>query len=193
MRNIDVPTWSNDGKKVYHSGRPVRGADPKTFEVLLGRYARDVRSVFFSGTRATKIDRATFRVLNANFGVDFSGAYFVVTLIRDADPRTFRVLDSSLATGPLGCFLQAGYAADRKSVWFASGNGIYRINTADAKSFVSLGNRFGMDRDRVYYEHSMLPKADRTTWRHWRGLLSADKDSIFFTNKRVQGVDRTSI
>jgi len=174
-------------------GRPVRGADPKTFKVLLGNYACDARSVFFHRIRSPNIDRATFRVLNANFGVDAARAYFVVTPIRDADPQTFRVLDSSFATEPSGDFLQAGYAADATSVWFASGAGIHRLKTADPKTFASLGNRFGVDSERVYHEHAMLPGADRTTWRPWRGSLSVDKDKVFFTNKRIAGVDRASI
>jgi hypothetical protein len=87
MRNIDTPVWSNDGKVVCFMGRPVRGADPKTFEVLLGNYARDAKSVFFSNKRSQKIDRATFRVLNANFGVDSAHAYFEAAPIRDANPE----------------------------------------------------------------------------------------------------------
>lgn len=193
MRNLDTPVWSNDGKRICYMGRPVRGADPKTFEVLLGNYARDARSVFFHTIRSPKIDRATFRVLNANFGVDSSRAYFVVTPIRDADPKTFRVLDSSFAAEPAGHFLQAGYAADAKSIWFASGAGIYRLKTADPKTFVSLGNRFAVDGERVFYEHSMIVGADRITWRPWRYMLSVDKDSVFFTNKKVPDVERSSI
>jgi hypothetical protein len=193
MRNLDTPIWSNDGKRVCYMGKPVRGADAKSFEVMLGNYARDARSVFFHSIRSPKIDRATFRALNANFGVDSSQAYFVVTPIRGADPQTFRVLDSSFAAEPGGHFLQAGYASDASSVWFASGAGIYRLKTADSKSFVSMSNRYGVDGKHVFFEHSMIPDADRATWRPWRELLSVDKDSVFFTNKRVPDVDRASI
>src|SRR5208282_390559 len=163
----DIPVWSNDGKQVCYRGRPVRGADPKTFEVLLGNYARDARSVFFHSLKSPA-DRATFRVLNANFGVDATQAYFVVSPIRDADPKTFRVLDSSLvhngSSFVSGAFLQAGYAADANSVWFASGEGVYRLKTADPKTFVSRGNRFGYDSEHVFFERAMLPGADRLTW-----------------------------
>jgi hypothetical protein len=193
MRNLDTPVWTNDGKRVCYMGRPVRGADPKTFEVLLGNYARDARSVFFHTIRAAKIDRATFRVLNANFGIDASSAYFVVTPIRGANPGTFRVLDSSLVAEPGGHFLQAGYAADARSIWFASGVGVFRIKNAEPKTFVSLANRFGYDRERVYYEQAMLPGADPVTWRVLRGTLSVDKSSVFYTSKRIPGVDRASI
>jgi len=193
MRNLDTPVWSNDGKRVCYMGSPVRGADPKTFEVLLGNYARDAQSVFFHHNRSQKIDRQTFRVLNANFGVDAAHAYFVVTPIGDADPQTFRVLDSSLVAGPFGQFLQAGYVADASSVWFASGGGIYCLKTADPRTFVSLDNRFGRDSERVYFEHSMLPGVDRATWRPWRGSHSVDKNSVFFTNKKIADVDRASI
>jgi len=194
MSNLDTPVWSNDGKNVCHMGRPVRGADPETFEVLLGNYAHDARSVFFGSTKSPIIKRASFRVLNANFGVDASKAYFVVTPIRNADPKTFRVLDSSLVAMPApGSFLRAGYATDAKSVWFASGSGIFQIKPADCRTFVSLGNRFGHDCKRVYFEHTVLQGADCQTWRPWRGNLSIDKNSVFFTNKRMDDVDRASI
>ena len=39
----------------------------------------------------------------------------------------------------------------------------------------------------------MLPGVDRATWRHWRGMLSVDKKSVFFTNRKVADVDRASI
>jgi hypothetical protein len=191
MRNIDTPVWSNDGKRVYYMGQTVRGADPKTFEVLLGCYARDAQSVFFHMNRSQKIDRATFRVLNANFGVDAAHAYFVVTPIPDADPQTFRVLDSSYVRC-LDWFSNGGYVADANSVWYAR-DAIRRIKTAEPKTFVSIGNRFGYDSQQVYYEHTMLPGADRVTWRPWHGNLSVDKDSVFFTNQKVPDVDRASI
>ncbi|HEX3626863.1 MAG TPA: DKNYY domain-containing protein [Verrucomicrobiae bacterium] len=155
-------------------------------------YARDANSVFFHSMRSQKIDRATFRALNANFGVDSSHAYFVVTPIKDADPQTFRVLDSSYIPR-LDWFSNGGYVADVNSVWFASKNGIYRIKNADPKTFVSLGNGFGYDHQNVYYENAQLPGADRATWRVWRGNLSVDRDSVFFTNKKIADVDRPSI
>jgi hypothetical protein len=193
MANIDVPIWENNGKKVLHRGRPVRGADPKTFEVLLGNYARDAKSVFFHSIKSPKIDRDTFRPLNANFGVDATQAYFVVTPIKGADPKTFRVLDSSLVTFSMGAFIASGYAADANSVWHASSQGIYRIKKADPATFVSLGNYYGCDRERVYFHATQIHGADRVTWRHWAGLLSIDKDNVFFTSKRIEGVDRPSV
>jgi hypothetical protein len=193
MRNLDTPVWSNDGKQVCYMGRPIRGADPKTFEILLGCYACDAHSVFHGPFRSQKIDRGTFRVLNPNFGIDASNAYFVVRPIRDADPQSFRVLDSALVAERLGCFLPAGYAADARSVWFCSLSGVYRIKLADSRSFVSLGNRFGYDQKRVYFEQTVLPDADRVTWRPWRGSLSVDRHSVFCYGKRVPGVDRASI
>ena len=128
MRNLDTPVWSNDGKRVCYMGSTVRGADPATFEVLLGNYARDANNVFFHQIKSQKIDRATFRVLNGNFGVDASNAYFVVTPIRDADPQSFRVLDSSYIPC-LDWFSSGGYGVDANSVWFASRIGIHTIAT----------------------------------------------------------------
>lgn len=192
-KNVDIPVWMNDGSKVLYRGRALRGADAKTFRVILGNYACDDISVFFHTIKSSKIDRKTFKVLNSNFCVDSKNAYFVVTPIKGADPKSFRVLDSSLEADSSGNFLQAGYAADNKSVWFASGAGIFRVKNADPASFVSLGNRFGYDCERVYFQHAMLPSADRVSWRHWRGNLSIDKVSVFFTNKKVSTVDRASV
>src|ERR1051325_2169494 len=195
MRNLDTPVWSNDGKRICHMGRTVPGADPKTFEVLLGCYARDAQSVFFGTTRSQKIDRATFCVLSVHFGVDAQNAYFAHTPIPDTDPNSFRVLDSARtpygSPGPFG-FLTAAYVADANRVWFCS-NRISKVKDADPHSFVSLGNRFGRDKDRLYFEHTAIAGVDRVTWRAWRDALSVDKDNVFFFERKVPGVDRASI
>lgn len=195
MDNLDTPTWSNDGQHVRYLKSLVRGADPKTFEVLLGYYARDARQVFFGPVACRKMDRDTFRALNACFAVDSLRAYFCTAPVKQVDPLTFRPLDSGLVHNESkhtsGDFLRAGYAADAKAVWLCGG-GIYRLKVADPSLFVSLGNRFGYDKERVYFENRMLPSVDRATWRHWSGLLSVDKDSVFFTDRRVDGVHRAS-
>lgn len=196
MDNLDTPIWSNDGKQVRYMKSRVRGADPKTFEILLGFYARDARQVFFGPVACKKMDRASFRPINACFAVDSQGAYFCIAPVKQADSASFRPLDSGLihneSKHASGSFLRAGYAADSKAVWFCSGGGIYRLKAGDPASFVSLGNRYGHDKERVFYEDRMLPDIDRATWRHWSGLLSVDKDSVFFTDKRVEGVHRAS-
>jgi hypothetical protein len=193
MHNLDTKPWSNDGKKVFHYGREIRGADAKTFEVLLGDYARDAKHVYIGSHTCNKIDRATFRVLNANYGVDAHSVWFRNGPIKHADVTTFRPLDSGFihngATFAAGAFLRDGYSTDGKSVWF----GVFELKTADPQSFVSLGNGFGHDRERVYFERKMIPGAHRQTWRHWRGYLSVDKDHVYWTGHKVEGVHRPSI
>ena len=192
MSNLDVPLWLNDGKQVLYRGRPVRGADPKTFEALLGSFARDATCVFFNAQKL-KADRATFRPISAYFGADVSQAFFATTPIKDADPNTFHVLDSSLLYASMGKFIGGGYAADAESVWFASSSGIKRIKKADPVSFLSLGNGYGSDGERVFFQENAIEGADRITWRYWAGRLSIDKNSVYFADKRVEGVDRPSV
>jgi hypothetical protein len=196
MHNLEIPVWSNDGKSVHYMKSLVRGADPKSFEVLLGLYARDANHIFFGPSKCQKMDRDTFKPLNACFGVDSSSAYFCIAPVKQANPTSFRSLDSGLThNGSKHCsggFLRAGYCADDKAVWFCSGGGVLRLKAAESGSFVSLGNRFGYDQDRVYYENKLIAGVHRQTWRHWSGLLSADKDNIFFAERMVEGVHRAS-
>jgi hypothetical protein len=197
MHNLDTPVWSNAGKRVYHMGKAIRGADASTFEPLLGYYARDAKQIYFGSSVCKKMDRATFRVLNTSFAVDANSAWFCIAPVKQADVQSFRPLDSGLAHNGSnfvsGSFLRAGYAADNKAVWFASGGGVYRLKSADPKTFVSLGNRFGYDHERVYYANKVIEGADRQTWRHWRDMLSVDKDHVYFTDMRIEGVHRPSI
>jgi hypothetical protein len=131
MDNLDTPIWSNDGKQVRYMKSRVRGADPKTFEVLLGYYARDARQVFFGPAVCRKMDRDSFHPINACFAVDSQSAYFCTAPLKQADPASFRPLDSGLVHNEskhcAGDFLRAGYAADSKAVWFCSGGGIIRL------------------------------------------------------------------
>ena len=128
--------------------------------------------------------------------MDSKGAYFCVAPVKQADAATFRPLDSGLVHNgwkqAAGGFLRAGYAVDSKSVWFCGGEGVHRLKAGDPATFVSLGNRYGHDTERVYFQNRALPEVHRATWRHWCGLLSVDQDSVFFTDKRVEGVHRAS-
>lgn len=196
MHNLDTPVWSNDGQRVCYMGKQIRGADPKSFETLLGYYARDAKHVYFGPVACRKIERDTFRAIHPCFGADASSAYFCIAPIKQADVGSFRPLDSGLVRGVFTFgdqFLHAGYVADNKAVWFCSGNGVLRLKAADPKSFVSLGNRFGHDVGRVYFKNKILPGVDRATWRHWQDLLSVDQNSVFFAERKVEDVHRASI
>ncbi|MFO0888969.1 MAG: DKNYY domain-containing protein [Isosphaeraceae bacterium] len=197
MNNLDTPLWSTDGGKVLHLGRPVRGADPKTFEPLLGTWARDARHVYQGPFRCPKIDRNTFRPLNAIFGIDAAHAYCGGSPICDAEAGSFRTLDAGLqhneARGAAGTFLPLGYAADARNVWCCGTDGFFRLKDADAGSFVSFCNGFGKDKQRIYHEHARINGADLVTWRPWRGLHSIDQTHVFWTSKKVKLVDRRSL
>ena len=52
--------FAKDDKHCYIVGRPLKGANPKTFEMLNECYATDYQSVWTSGGRFEPEDISTF-------------------------------------------------------------------------------------------------------------------------------------
>ena len=96
----DVKGYAKDRNRVYCYGREIRGADPKTFQVLSKGPLRgeDANWIYMEGTRREGRDQA-FREIGFSdfkrFAVDSTSVYFRSggwQIIPGADPETFEVL-----------------------------------------------------------------------------------------------------
>ncbi len=47
ISNADYYLFTKDSRTVHVNGNPINGADPATFEVLQGAYARDDERVYY--------------------------------------------------------------------------------------------------------------------------------------------------
>jgi DKNYY family len=77
---------TNDGRTVHVNGNPIPDADPATFQLLHGTYARDDRRVFYFADQIVDSDLASFRLLDGPYANDSGHAYWTGKTIDGADP-----------------------------------------------------------------------------------------------------------
>lgn len=119
VSNTDHYLFTKDSRTVYVNGKPIAGADPASFRVLQGAYARDDERIFYFTEQLTA-DLPTFRVLDGPYASDARNVYWMGKTIPGADPYTFRVLNADFE-----CSADKTHAYYRQAV----------ISGADPRSF----------------------------------------------------------
>jgi hypothetical protein len=94
ISNADDYLFTKDGRTVRVNGNPIADADPATFQVLQGAYARDDRRVFYFDHQIADVDLSSFRPLDAPYASDSTHVFWMGKPIDGADPHTFRVLNA---------------------------------------------------------------------------------------------------
>jgi hypothetical protein len=89
VSDVDYYTFTKHGRTVHVNGNPIAGADPATFRVLGGAYARDAREVYYFTDWIPDGERASFEVLDGSFARDAKHAYWMGKAIPGADPKSF--------------------------------------------------------------------------------------------------------
>ena len=86
-------SYSFSGAGPAWRGQRIRSADPSTFEMLGGIFARDAHRVFVLGKPYPAVHRPTFEVLSPSYARDHAAVYFITTArlqqLPGADPATF--------------------------------------------------------------------------------------------------------
>lgn len=111
VSNADHYLFTKDATTVHVNGNPIDGADPSTFEVLQGAYARDNDRVYYFTDQIAGADLASFRVLDGPYAADATRVYWMGKPIEGADPQTIRVLNADFE-----CSADARRAYYRNSV-----------------------------------------------------------------------------
>src|SRR3954453_5997747 len=78
MHSVDSENWEIRDSKVLHQGKPLRNADPDTFEIRDDEQtflARDRSHVYHAWTMQKSVDRATFESLGDRYYKDKNQAY----------------------------------------------------------------------------------------------------------------------
>jgi len=168
---------------------PLRNADPATFQVLNGVWARDARRIFVGDRIVRKADPATFVVLNEVYAKDAANAWAMSGPIEGADVETFEALGPGLDET-----YHHGYARDRNNVYhyvLTIGRPIV-VKGADPAAFRLLGHGFARDDGRVYFEARPLPKANPDTWRYLGQCYSTDATRVYRGSAPIAGADPAS-
>ena len=85
--------FTKDSTVVSVSGNAIKGADPATFEVLRGAYAKDAEETYYFDQVVDDADPASFEALEGSYARDRNHAYWMGKVVPGADPGTFVVLN----------------------------------------------------------------------------------------------------
>ena len=193
-KHIKTKYWKDD-KFVYCEGKKIRGANPKTFEVIGDCWAKDDKHAFYAMYILRKSDPVSFVMLNSLYAKDKNYAYSAYGhIIKDVDSDSFEVLDTGIPTEKNFNFKSlrtAGYAKDKNCVFYylATEGKPTRVKGANPKTFISLGNEYGYDNKNVFCEKKKIQGVNVSSWRYLGWWYSIDSKKVFFRNKIIAHAD----
>ena len=215
-REYSFNYWKIECGTVYHQGRPLRKADPKTFEVRSDYsqvfVGRDQNNVFYAWSMVAKIDRNSFSEVGGGYWEDMNAAYYEYetsirplkgssvdsfdyvggSYARDADFGYYagRMLKS--CKNPMELELMDStdcwFAGDGKSIWF---DGV-ELKNADFASWQRIEGPFSKDKNTVFFAERKLPFVRATSWRIIAENYSRDERNVYSGCFRLKGADPDS-
>lgn len=154
------------------------------------QYLIDANHVFNHGRVMREISPEHFRIFNPCFAGD---KMTILTHFGNAKvvcPWEFEALDNGKV---LGDHSPAGHGRDgRHAYWFGTNDKAHATVVRACKhppTFVSMGNGYAKDRDRIYHWYSQLPKSDPQSWHMLNNYYSKDARHVYFENSIVPGAD----
>ncbi|HEV7800825.1 MAG TPA: DKNYY domain-containing protein [Burkholderiales bacterium] len=147
----ESPFQQKDGAW-YYNETLIAEADPKSFQVLSGHYAKDTSRVYYADTRRDSKDYFTTKRSQ-------------VTVVERADPGTFRHLNSE-------------YAKDKDNVFFEG----VAFPVKDIDSFELLDYGYARDRIGAYYHQRPIPGTEGSTFSTLDSHYSKDAKHVFYSD-----------
>ncbi len=142
-----------------------------------GCFTRDVLHNFYMGVTIEGADPATFQILDGAFAKDKQTAYVGTATIPVADIASWKPLQrghiehpwyrdgrDSHPVGPAE-LNASGWSRDSENLYY----GKRKIVEADAATFELLSDYYGRDKGHVYYADRVIPDADPKTFRVQNG------------------------
>ena len=188
------PSFRVDTDRVHWGRNEIKGADPKTFEVLNGIWACDAKHVYVFDSRLRKVDRTSFRVLNNLFAKDKDYVFYLEGIAKGCDVSTFEVLDDGetpcFGTGPEhedAC----GYARDANHVYFheMAYGGPRKLRGVEPNNFRIIQYAWATDGNRVFFQGERLDEADPPTFEVVSPAFARDKQNVYWGLKIVEDAD----
>ena len=215
MENVDVATfeaiegnvaYGKDKNNVYFLGEKIKGADAKSFEVILEpsdlvqMYSKDKNSVFIGGRKIKEADSKTFERLpeTTYYSKDKNNLYYREVKIDKIDNKTLKILYSD----------GIDVVKNRNRI-FAEGK---KLNIKSPETFEIILSKYynfpnfiyGKDDKNVYaiskfdetYSSKIIKNADVNSFEVMKNsMYTKDKNNIYFTRNdvvKLEGADKDS-
>ena len=158
-------------------------ADPKTFEIINGNFARDDKNLYISGYKLDGIDPKTFETLNYEMIKDKNGVYFLENISEENENLEIKTKKLNLKGLDLRSFKKVDdsdyYFKDKNSIYYEDSRNLHKIENADLKTFKDLDYNFAKDKNNIYYKNKKLDGIDAASFEKIEFNFIKDKNRLY--------------
>ena len=158
-------------------------ADPKTFEIINGNFARDDKNLYIFGYKLDGIDPKTFETLNYEMIKDKNGVYFLENISEENENSEIKTKKLNLKGLDLRSFKKVNdsdyYFKDKNSIYYEDSGNLHKIENADLKTFKDLDYNFAKDKNNIYYKNKKLDGIDAASFEKIEFNFIKDKNGLY--------------
>ena len=158
-------------------------ADPKTFEIINGNFARDDKNLYIFGYKLDGIDPKTFETLNYEMIKDKNGVYFLENISEENENSEIKTKKLNLKGLDLRSFKKVDnsdyYFKDKNSIYYEDSGNLHKIESADLKTFKDLDYNFAKDKNNIYYKNKKLDGIDAASFEKIEFNFIKDKNGLY--------------
>ena len=158
-------------------------ADPKTFEIINGNFARDDKNLYNFGYKMDGIDPKTFEALNYEMIKDKNGVYFLENISEENENSEIKTRKLNLKGLDLRSFKKVDdsdyYFKDKNSIYYEDSGNLHKIENADLKTFKDLDYNFAKDKNNIYYKNKKLDGIDAASFEKIVFNFIKDKNRLY--------------
>ena len=165
----------------------LAGANPKTFEIMDGNFARDDKNLYIFEYKVDGIDPKTFETLNYEMIKDKNGVYFLENISEENENSEIKVKKLDSKGIDLKSFKNVDnsdyYFKDKNGVYYENSENLHKIENVDLKTFEALDYDFAKDKNSVYYENKKLNEIDTSSFEKIEFNFIKDKNGLYKIDK----------
>ena len=165
----------------------LAGANPKTFEIMDGNFARDDKNLYIFEYKVDGIDSKTFETLNYEMIKDKNGVYFLENISEENENSEIKVKKLDSKGIDLKSFKNVDnsdyYFKDKNGVYYENSENLHKIENVDLKTFEALDYDFAKDKNSVYYENKKLNEIDTSSFEKIEFNFIKDKNGLYKIDK----------
>ena len=165
----------------------LAGANPKTFEIINGNFARDDKNVYFFNKKVIGVDAKTFEEVGYDIVKDKNGVYFLENVSEENENLEIKTKNLKADGIDLKTLkkLDNGYFKDKNSIYYELSGNLYKMKNVDLPTFEVLNSSysssvyFTKDKNNVYYNGKKLDGIVPNDFEQIQSYFIKDKNGIY--------------
>ena len=165
----------------------LAGANPKTFEIINGNFARDDKNVYFFNKKVIGVDAKTFEKVGYDIVKDKNGVYFLENVSEENENLEIKTKNLKADGIDLKTLkkLDNGYFKDKNSIYYELSGNLYKMKNVDLPTFEVLNSPysssvyFAKDKNNVYYNGKKLDGIVPNDFEQIQSYFIKDKNGIY--------------